>query len=438
MEHHEILEKVQNENIKFIRLQFVDILGNVKNMEIPSSELKSALEKGIGFDGSSIEGFTRIQESDMIAMPDTKTFHILPWTTGDVKSARIICNIRTPEGILFDGDPRNIIQRQIEKGKELFGSDFVFNVGAELEFFLLKKDEKGKYIPHDQGGYFDFSPMDSAFDVRAEAIVAMQKMGLEFEKGHHEVAPGQHEIDFRFGSALKVADQTITYKFVVRNLAKQHGIVATFMPKPFEGMNGSGMHSHQSIFAGGRNLFFDIHHSERGYLSDIAMKFIGGILAHAKALVAITNPSLNSYKRLVPGYEAPVYVCWGKQNRSAMIRVPNFFPGHENATRIELRVPDSSCNPYLAFSAMLACGLDGIKNNIWPPEEAGNNIYHMSEEERKRNGIQTLPGNLKEAIDNLKQDNVLKDMLGEHTFSKFIEAKEKEIAAGEVWDPDRI
>jgi glutamine synthetase len=266
----------------------------------------------------------------------------------------------------------------------------------------------------------------------------MQKMGIEFEKGHHEVAPGQHEIDFKFGSALKVADQAITYKFVLRNIAKQHNLVATFMPKPFEGMNGSGMHTHQSIFSNGRNLFFDIQHSERGYLSDIAMKFIAGILAHAKALVAITNPTMNSYKRLVPGYEAPVYVCWGRKNRSALIRVPNFFPGHENATRIELRVPDSSCNPYLAFAAMLACGLDGIKNNMWPPEEAGDNIYHMNEQERKQKGIQTLPGNLKEAVEYLKQDSLLKEMLGEHTFSKFIEAKEKEIASGEVWDPERI
>ncbi|MBW2995095.1 glutamine synthetase, partial [Candidatus Woesearchaeota archaeon] len=263
-------------------------------------------------------------------------------------------------------------------------------------------------------------------------------MELELEKGHHEVAPGQHEIDFKFGSALKVADQATTYKFVVKNIAKSHNAIATFMPKPFEGMNGSGMHTHLSITAGGKNLFFDINHAERGYLSDIAMKYIGGILAHAKALVALTNPTVNSYKRLVPGFEAPVYVCWGRKNRSAMIRVPNFFPGQENTTRIELRVPDASCNPYLAFTAMLACGLDGIKNNIWPPGEADNNIYDMSDDERTQKGIQTLPSNLKEALENLKQNEVLKQALGEHTFNKFIEAKEKEINSGKDCDPEMI
>ncbi|MBW3012045.1 glutamine synthetase, partial [Candidatus Woesearchaeota archaeon] len=275
--------------------------------------------------------------------------------------------------------------------------------------------------------YFDFSPIDSAEDVRSEAALAMQSMELDFEKGHHEVAPGQHEIDFRFGSALKVADQAVTYKIVVKNIAKKHNLTATFMPKPFEGVNGSGMHCHQSIFAGGKNLFFDAEKEKRGNLSDVAMHYIAGILAHAPALVAITNPTMNSYKRLVPGFEAPTYICWGRKNRSAMIRVPNFYPGQENATRIELRVPDPSCNPYLAFAAMLACGLDGIKNKLKAPAEAGDNIFEINEEEKKKKGIKEVPGSLKDAIAALKKDNVLKEAFGEHAFFKFIEAKEKEL-----------
>jgi len=434
---HEILERVKNEHINFIRLQFVDILGTVKNMEILAKDLADVLENGIGFDGSSIEGFVRIMESDMIAMPDTKTFHVLPWTTGNNKTARIICNIKTPEGKFFEGDPRHILQKQIEEGKKIFGNDFSFEVGPELEFFLLVKNEKGKYVPQDSGGYFDFSPLDSAQDVRSEAALALQAMELDFEKGHHEVAPGQHEIDFRFGSALKVADQAVTYKFVVKNIAMMHHMVATFMPKPFSGVNGSGMHCHQSIFANGKNLFFDANKKERGCLSDTAMHYIAGILAHAPALVAITNPTMNSYKRLVPGYEAPTYICWGRKNRSAMIRIPNFYPGKEMATRIELRVPDPSCNPYLAFAAMLACGLDGIKNKMAAPAEAGNNIFEMTAEEKKKKGIKEVPGSLKDAINALKKDNVLKEALGEHAFNKFIEAKEDECKEKDADDFER-
>lgn len=436
-----ILEKVNQENIKFIRLQFVDILGKVKNMEIPVSRLQESMHKGTAFDGSSIEGYTRIQESDMIAKPDLKTFQILPWTSEEHKTARLICHITHPDGNPFIGDSRHALQRAIDQMKEMYGEDAVFNVGPELEFFLLKKKEDGNIALTDQGGYFDLAPVDHSEDIRTEAAIHLERVGIGFEMGHHEVAPGQQELDIQFGSCLKVADQAITYKYLVRHLAERKGLIATFMAKPFEGINGSGMHTHQSIEAQGRNIFFDGNQADRGYLSDDAMKFIGGILAHAKAIVAVTNPTLNSYKRLVPGYEAPSYITWGRKNRSAMIRVPTLHPGEENATRIEFRAPDPTCNPYLAFTVMLAAGLDGIKNNIWPSEEAGNNIFEMNLDELKQKGIDVLPANLSEAIEALKQDEVLKNALGEHIFNKFIEAKEKEIDEGKLavtdWERER-
>lgn len=441
MDKNEVLKKVEEEQIKFIRLQFIDIEGKVKNLELPVERLEDSLDKGTAFDGSSIEGYVRIQESDMIAHPEPKTFQILPWTHSEHKTGRFICKITDPAGEIFAGDPRNILQKSIDQMKEMYGEDAVFNVGTELEFFLLKKNDNGSIGVTDQGGYFDLAPIDHSEDIRTDAAIAMQNMGLGFEMGHHEVAPGQQEIDFHFGSAMKIADQAVTYKYIVKNLAEGKGLIATFMPKPFSGMNGSGMHTHQSIFANGKNVFFDAEKGDRGFLSDDGMKFIGGIMKHAKAIAAITNPTVNSYKRLVPGYEAPCYITWGRTNRSAMIRIPNIRPGEEMATRAEFRAPDPSCNPYLAFAVMLAAGLDGIKNNIWPPEEAGNNIFEMSLHELREKGIEFLPGNLAQALEELKKDDVIKGILGDHIVSKFLESKQKEIDESRLavtdWERDK-
>lgn len=443
MEKEDVLKKVEEEEVKFIRLQFIDIQGTVKNLEIPVERLEDSLNKGTAFDGSSIEGYVRIQESDMIAHPDPKTFQILPWTDNDHKTARLICNVSNPEGEPFAGDPRNALQRAIDQMKDIYGEDAVFNVGTELEFFLLKPSgcDCKDLTPTDNGGYFDLAPLDSSEDIRTDAAIAMQKMGLSFEMGHHEVAPGQQEIDFRFGSALKIADQAITYKYLVKTLAQAKGLLASFMPKPFSGMNGSGMHTHQSIFAGGKNVFFNAEQKDRGCLSDDAMKFIGGLMKHARAIAAISNPTVNSYKRLVPGYEAPCYITWGRTNRSAMIRVPNIRPGEEMAVRAEFRAPDPSCNPYLAFAVMLAAGLDGIQNNIWPPEEAGNNIFEMSLDDLKQRGIDVLPSSLGEAIEELKKDDVIKNALGDHIFNKYVEIKEQEVDESRLavtdWERDR-
>lgn len=411
--------------VKFIRLQFVDIFGVVKNVAIPISQLEDVLDGKLMFDGSSIEGFTRIQESDMYLKPDYDSFAIFPWKPRDGAEARLICDIYNPDGTPFEGSPRQILKNVIEEAKRM---GYTMYAGPEPEFFMFLTDEKGKPTieTQDTGGYFDLSPIDLGENARRDIVLTLEEMGFEVEAAHHEVAPGQHEIDFKYSDALKTADNIATFRFVTKIIAKQHGLHATFMPKPVFGINGSGMHIHQSLFVDGKNAFAD-ENGEAG-LSDIARYYIGGILKHAPGFAAITNPLVNSYKRLVPGYEAPVYICWSAKNRSALVRVP---AAGGVKTRIELRSPDPAANPYLALAVILASGLDGIKNKIDPGHQVYNNIYHMTDEEREKAGIKSLPGSLKEALELLEQDEVIKKALGEHVYEHFVEAKKME------WDTYR-
>lgn len=426
MDKSDVLKLVKEKNVVFIRLQFTDILGIPKNVEIPSSELPSVLDNGILFDGSSIEGFVRIQESDMLLFPDPNTFAILPWTVGGGTVARIICDVLNPDGTPFEGDPRYILKKEMKKVKDEFG--YVLNAGPEAEFFLFKKDDKGRptTITHDHGSYFDLLPIDLGEKVREEIVTTLREMGFEVETAHHEVAEGQHEIDFRYSDALRTADNVITFKLVTKTIALKYGLHATFMPKPVFGINGSGMHTHLSLFKNGENIFYD--KNGKYELSKEALYFIGGILKHAKGITFIANPTVNSYKRIVPGYEAPVYISWALRNRSALIRIPS---ATGVARRIEFRSPDPSCNPYLAFAAILAAGIDGIKNKIDPGEPTNFDIYNMTEEERRKLGIESLPGNLMEAMDEFLKDDVLKNALSEHVIEKLIEAKKEE------WDSFR-
>lgn len=426
MDKSDVLKLVKEKNVVFIRLQFTDILGIPKNVEIPSSELPSVLDNGILFDGSSIEGFVRIQESDMLLFPDPKTFAILPWTVGGGTVARIICDVLNPDGTPFEGDPRYILKKEMKKVKDEFG--YVLNAGPEAEFFLFKKDDKGRptTITHDHGSYFDLLPIDLGEKVREEIVTTLREMGFEVETAHHEVAEGQHEIDFRYSDALRTADNVITFKLVTKTIALKYGLHATFMPKPVFGINGSGMHTHLSLFKNGENIFYD--KNGKYELSKEALYFIGGILKHAKGITFIANPTVNSYKRIVPGYEAPVYISWALRNRSALIRIPS---ATGVARRIEFRSPDPSCNPYLAFAVILAAGIDGIKNRIDPGEPTNFDIYNMTEEERKKLGIESLPGNLIEAMDEFLKDDVLKSALSDHVIEKLIEAKKEE------WDSFR-
>jgi len=426
----EILKRAAEDGVKFICLQFTDVTGAVKSVDIPLDRLEPALQEGVWFDGSSVEGFARIQESDMRLVPDPETYAVLPWSQPERRRARIICDIYLPDGTPFLGDPRGVLKRTLKRVEE---RGWQYNVGAEPEFFLLKKNgpETIHPVPHDVGGYFDFSASDEAQRVRTELMVALSRMGLEVEMGHHEVALGQHEIDFRFSDALRAADNVVTLKYTIRALAAQHGLVATFMPKPIFGMNGSGMHTHQSIFdRKGTNIFFD---AEDDYnLSPTAYGFIAGQLAHAQALSAIVAPTVNSYKRIVPGYEAPVYICWAQINRSALIRIPSQTKGKENSTRAELRCPDPSCNPYLAFAAMLAAGLDGVEKEMsCPPPVNHLNIYEMERAELEAKGILQLPGSLAEALEALEADEVLKGTLGAEAYEAFTRAKWSE------WDAYR-
>ena len=425
----QVLEKAEEDSVKFVDLVFTDIKGVIKSVTIPVTYLKDSLENGTWFDGSSIEGFTKISESDMYLKPDPSTYAILPWSDEEERILRLICDVYTADGKPFEGDPRYILKKAMHEAAQL---GFFMQAGPELEFFLFKPREPGKDLePHDNTGYFDFAPRDAAVAVRGEIVKALEAMGMEVEMSHHEVAPGQHEIDFRFSNAVKTADNAITLKQVVKTIAHHHGLHATFMPKPLFGQNGSGMHTHQSLadINTGKNVF----PGDGLYgLSDIARHYVGGVLKHIRSLSAVIAPTVNSYKRLVPGYEAPVYIAWGQRNRSALIRIPRAFPGRTQAIRIEVRCPDPSSNPYLAFAVMLKAGLDGIKNKIAPPSPIEKNLYHLEEEERRALGVSTLPQTLGEALEELKKSNIAKETLGPHAFPAFLEAKQKE------WDAFRL
>lgn len=426
MSSNEILERVKQEEIKFVSLQFTDVTGAVKSLDIPAGRLADALSEGIWFDGSSVEGFARIQESDMRLIPDASTYAVLPWSPPNLRRARMFCDIFLPDGEPFLGDPRGTLKRVLER-VEAHG--WTYNVGPEPEFFLFKRNGPVDIhpVPHDVGGYFDFSASDEAVRVRTELMDALAGMGLVVEMGHHEVALGQHEIDFKFDEALRTADNVLTLKYTVKAIAAQHDLVASFMPKPIFGINGSGMHCHQSIFdQDGKNLFFDP--DDKYNLSRLAYGFISGQLAHARALSAIVAPTVNSYKRLVPGYEAPVYVGWAQINRSALIRIPRYTSGRVKSMRAELRCPDPSANPYLALATMLAAALDGIDNELPVPEPLNEiNVYHLTPEERDAMNIAELPGSLSEALRLLEGDKVLREALGPVTYESFIRAKWAEI-----------
>lgn len=417
----DIQRMANEENVKFIRLQFTDILGTIKNVEIPISQLEKALDNKMMFDGSSIEGFVRIEESDMLLYPDLDTWVVFPWTAEKGKVARLICDIYTPEGKPFEGDPRNNLRRVLKEMKELGFTNF--NLGPEPEFFLFKLDQKGDPTLelNDQGGYFDLAPTDLGENCRRDIVLELEEMGFEIEASHHEVAPGQHEIDFKYADALTACDQIQTFKLVVKTIARKHGLHATFMPKPLFGVNGSGMHCNLSLFKNGENAFYDP--SGNLELSDTARQFIAGVLKHAPNFTAVTNPTVNSFKRLVPGYEAPCYVAWSARNRSPLIRIP---ASRGMSTRVEVRSVDPAANPYLAMAVLLKAGLDGIKNKLTPPAPVDRNIYVMSKEERIEEGIIDLPATLSEALENLKSDEVIVSGLGEHIFEHFVEAKEIE------------
>ncbi|MDO8480719.1 MAG: type I glutamate--ammonia ligase [Nanoarchaeota archaeon] len=415
-----LIEQTKKDNVKYIQLQFTDLHGMIKAVNIPVERLKEALEKGIWFDGSSIEGFTRIFESDMVLHPDASTYAVLPWE--EDPTARLICDVHMPDGEPFEGDPRHILKRALAEASKM---GFEYNIGPELEFFLFKKTN-GDFEPatHDVAGYFDYSPRDLATSVRNEIVRALESMGMEVEMSHHEVAFGQHEIDFKYGNALLSADRCLTFKHVVKSIAHKHDLYATFMPKPVYGINGSGMHINQSLFTDGKNAFYDAEDEYK--LSKTARHFIAGQLKQVRGMSAVLSPTVNSYKRLVPGYEAPVYICWARRNRSALVRIPRYSPGREQSTRAELRCPDPSCNPYLALAVMLTAGLDGIKSKLEPPTPVEENVYHLDESGRESKGIGTLPGSLKEALDEFKKNSLLRTALGEHTFSKYLEAKKEE------------
>lgn len=417
----EIEQKIKDENVRFIRLQFTDMLGTIKNVEIPLSQLQKALDNKMMFDGSSIEGFVRIEESDMYLYPDLDTFVIFPWTSEKGKVARFICDIYNPDGTPFEGCPRYNLKRNLKKMAEL-GYD-AFNIGTEPEFFLFKLDENGdpSLELNDHGGYFDLAPTDLGENCRRDIVLELEEMGFEIEASHHEVAPGQHEIDFKYSDAVKHADDIQTFKLVVKTIARKHNLHATFMPKPLFGVNGSGMHVNMSLFKDGENTFFDP--KGKLQLSDTAYQFIAGIMKHATSFTAVTNPTVNSYKRLVPGYEAPSYVAWSAMNRSPLLRIPN---SRGLSTRVEVRSVDPSANPYLALSVLLAAGLDGIENKLTPPPAVDRNIYVMTKEERLENHIEDLPSTLMNALTELKKNAVIVDAMGEHLFEHFIEAKEIE------------
>jgi len=429
MTNDEIFKRLKEDDVKFIQLQFTDLCGVVKSLTIPASHFPDCLKFGTWFDGSSIEGFARIAESDMYLKPDLNTYNLIPWLeSAEGNTARFICDVHMPDGQPFSGDPRHILKQAIAEARAM---GYEFKTGPELEFFLFKKNGDNKIEPNDAGGYFDLS-MDEAYEVRREMTLALEKFGIDVEASHHEVAIGQHEIDFKYDEALKTADNAITFRFVLKAIAGKYGLHATFMPKPIQGINGSGMHVHQSLFhiESGENAFYDPTHPYN--LSPLALSFIAGQLKHIKAMSAILSPTVNSYKRLTPGYEAPVYISWAKNNRSALIRIPRFAAGNTKATRAELRSPDPACNIYLSFAVMLKAGIDGIKNSLVPPQPIEEDLYHFSDDKLQELDIGTLPGSLWQALEELKKDKLITDVLGEQTFGRYLEVKNAE------WDEYRL
>jgi glutamine synthetase len=422
-----VLERIKADGVDFVLLWFSDIEGHLKSFAITPSELEDALDDGMGFDGSSITGFNAIEESDMVAIPDPETFQVMPQHEGDrSKVARMLCDVVTPDGNPYEGDSRYVLRRALERMQSL-GFD-TFNVGPELEYFLFRSSDDVSTL--DEGGYFAQTTLDAATELRQETIHALESMGIPVEYAHHEVGPSQHEIDMRYADALNMADYVLTYRLIVKEIAAKNGVYATFMPKPIFGENGSGMHTHQSLFAGGRNAFFD--GDDKWHLSDVGKAFIAGQLRHAREISAIFAQWVNSYKRLVPGYEAPVYVAWSQRNRSALIRIPLYKPGSEQATRAEIRCPDPACNPYLTFAALLQAGLEGIEHGYELPDPMETNLYHLTAEQRRERGIVSLPETLGEAIDELAQSELARKALGPHIFDRYVEIKRKE------WDEYRV
>ncbi len=415
----DVFRAVRDHKVRFIHFWFCDVLGMLKSFSIDPSELEEGMTEGMGFDGSSIEGFARIEESDMIAKPDPTTFQIIPWRPQDQPSARMFCDILEPDGTPYAGDPRYVLKRVLQRAK---AKGFTFYVGPELEYFYFKGPTEAAGLDH--GGYFDTTPLDLGNDLRRETIFVLEKMGIDVEYSHHEVAPSQHEIDLRYDEALRMADKTMTYRVAVKEVARLRGVYASFMPKPIYGVNGSGMHTHQSLFLGDRNAFYDP--VDPYHLSQTAKAYIAGLLTHAKEITAITSQWVNSYKRLVPGYEAPVYISWARRNRSTLVRVPMYKPGKERATRIEFRSPDPACNPYLAFAVMLAAGLEGIEQGYRLPPPVEEDIFEMPQERRKELGIESLPDNLYAAIQEVERSQLVRNALGDHIFHKFVENKKVE------------
>ncbi|MFA6001469.1 MAG: glutamine synthetase family protein [Thermoleophilia bacterium] len=435
MDKEQVIKSVKDQDVKFIRFWFTDVMGILKSFAVTASEVENALNNGMGFDGSSITGYQDIEESDMIAMPDPSTFKILPWRGEEHKVGRMFCDVLTPDGAPYEGDPRFQLKRALKRAEDM-GFDH-FYVGPELEYYYFK-DSKGTEIL-DKGGYFDLTPLDVASDLRRDTVFALEEMGIKVEYSHHEVGPSQHEIDIRFGDALKIADDAMTYRLVVKEIAEKYGVYATFMPKPMYGEAGSGMHTHQSLFRGDSNAFFD--GNDKYFLSETAKGYIAGLLRHASDMSVVFAQWVNSYKRLVPGYEAPVYKAWSRRNRSALIRVPMYHPGQEKATRCEFRSPDPACNPYLTFAVMLHAGLDGIEKGYDLEQPMEMNLYDLSDTERAEMGIQTLPETLGDAIDVAEKSELMKKALGEHIFTRLIELKKKEWEDYRVqltqWEMDR-
>ncbi len=421
-----VLGRVEQEGVQFVLLWFTDLEGHLKSFAVTPSELGDALDDGMGFDGSSITGFNAIEESDMVAIPDPGTFQLMPWKEGETKVARMICDVVTPDGQPYEGDPRYVLRRALERMRTM-GFE-TFNVGPELEYFLFRDDKGTETL--DEGGYFAMTTLDAASELRQDTVGALESMGIPIEYVHHEVGPSQHEIDMRFADALSMADHTMTYRLIVKEIAKKAGFHATFMPKPMFGENGSGMHTHQSLFTDGNNAFFDLE--DKWHLSDVGKAFIAGQLHHAREIAAVFAQWVNSYKRLVPGYEAPVYVAWSQRNRSALIRIPLYKPGSEGATRAEIRCPDPACNPYLTFACLLQAGLEGIEQGYELPDPMETNLYHLTPEQRRERGIVSLPETLGEAIDELAQSDLARKALGPHIFDRYVAIKREE------WDDYRV
>ena len=426
-----VLDEVKKEGVEYVLFWFTDIEGHLKSFAITPSEIEGALNDGMGFDGSSITGFNAIEESDMIAIPDPATWRLMPTREGEAKVGRLICDVVKPDGQPYEGDPRFVMRRALARAKDM-GFD-TFNLGPELEFFYFASDDlPDDGVPEilDKGGYFDLTTLDAASDLRRDTVNALKAVGIPVEYTHHEVGPSQHEIDMRYAEGLKMSDAAMTYRIVVKEIAAEHGVYATFMPKPLFGENGSGMHTHQSLFSGGKNAFYDAEGDH--HLSEAAKSYIAGLLRHAREIAALFAPNVNSYKRLVPGYEAPVYCAWSQRNRSALVRVPMYHPGKEQATRCELRCPDPSCNPYLTFAAMLHAGLDGIEHGYECPEPMERNLYELSHDERIERGIEQLPETLGEAIDVFAESDLMRRALGDHIFDRYVELKRSE------WEEYRV